>query len=1393
MSTSTFEVELEVYPDGPDDEDEGTVPGQEAAGGRHRIRLRVSDPDLQFDNSSEWAVVQFPAELYQRGAVDPLAYGQKLTTTILAPDGLREVFNDVVRRSAIDGRACHFRAYLSRRDPWLQVIRWETLLDGRREGTPTPLFTNARTFFSRFPSTPRQVVPVHFGKLASLRALVVVAAPRFDPDGPLPPIDRDEELTIANQALGAFRPENVSLLNGPSTLNGIAEKLGRDPVDVLYLIGHGVLAGDEPEIVLEASDGGPTQVRGIELVKMLAGLECKPSLVFLTVCQSASEPARARGFRGIGQLLATDVGIGSVIAMQGRVGVGSARKFVKIFFKQLCTHGNVPCAVAEARHSVSLDQQADWWIPVLFFRMKTSNVVTIDAPDHPLWNEAERRCNEQVRNIWERTPAAQDDLYVPRSVEADFERFVLVSDKSTMVIIGQSGMGKTTLAARMMKRFSEEGHLCMFISSARLLRPAEEVERLIVEQFTEATILPKDFWTEMNKECSRRGKKLIVIFDAVNEFNPLAGAPEARQAVLGTSPLAFLERLNAMAEAARAYPNVKYLITSRPETWRRGLDRDLVRIRDSKGAYFVAREGLAHELPRFDEVEAQRAYEKYRRSAYRIATPYKELDALTRYLLRDPLLLMVTCRTFRGRAIPAGLDTNDLFDAYRKLLIDEGTVANQPVAEALETLVAAMFDAREGSTHLIVRDSVPSSGVLSASEIAYLLERNVLRLEGQQVRLMYDRFAEHLFAARLLRELERRQTIEAKVGIICGNLPIAQRLNTAFAALQRTLVLSRSQSVNHGELLKAVAAYDERGLALVVAALARLAMVASSANPSQGIDLLQELLSAAQRDVERRLARKHRAGDKPLFPVIDAVYRILLDQEYRNWLEEKGSLKAVHLRVLHSFFIWGFKHAHAVISGGAIQYLYFLWQRDKSIEDAIAITQLLVEQTRPLSLGSALSAQKNLVANTMGLFILILAEARDDKSMQRILPIAKSFIRRLDLRFQRPGLRGALWLFPILLGYYAMKNIFAHVPNPINLKALRRLLRSKKHLADFAQVFSLCEPGPVAAAAWRNISPERLAVLARSNNSFVFQMLSFALSARHERATTAAERAEALRSIEAIYESTPTHDTAEYCASIAMYHINYFGNRELVTEETLKIMGHMAGDILLRHKGQLSIDSDVPGQAPEQKNFNIIGTYGRALWQNGEKLGQTREARLSSRALKYAVDALEDAKRRRDFDYYQYVCDNIGLLGVLIEPQQVLEVVAHVLRDVALLESQRETCFEPLPFPDDQREKLRNIAINSLANIRVLYKQEVDAFLLEDLEKPDLHARVAVAPAEFKLSDFYSWTFEQLMFRLLTSYYEPVGRLAMTTIREAVKKPSARSCLTAAVRKMISDLAMLSP
>ncbi len=183
---------------------------------------------------------------------------------------------------------------------------------------------------------------------------------------------------------------------GLVTLDRLKEKLA-EGYDILYLVCHGALLPDDPDeegsperpyLILESAEGPYDRTDAGLLVDYIGNLppEKSPRLVVLASCQSGGQgkvpdtqkdPAEIdeeersydRGaLAAVGPRL-VDAGVPAVLAMQDNVTMETVRQFMPTFFTTLLQGaGQVDQAMAVARNRIS--QRLDWWVPVLYLRLR---------------------------------------------------------------------------------------------------------------------------------------------------------------------------------------------------------------------------------------------------------------------------------------------------------------------------------------------------------------------------------------------------------------------------------------------------------------------------------------------------------------------------------------------------------------------------------------------------------------------------------------------------------------------------------------------------------------------------------------------------------------------------------------------------------------------------------------------------------------------------------------------------------------------------------------------------------------------------------------------------------------------------------------------------------------
>jgi hypothetical protein len=497
-----------------------------------------------------------------------------------------------------------------------------------------------------------------------------------------------------------------------------------------------------------------------------------------------------------------------------------------------------------------------------------------------------------------------------------------------------------------------------------------------------------------------------------------------------------------------------------------------------------------------------------------------------------------------------------------------------------------------------------------------LKEQNVIRewkVKGDtgdqpitNIRFTYDRFAEYLLSNRLYRLILAREKAgealpDASRSIVSKNLASSQSDPVIYGALQRTIFLLRRKSSGYVPVLRAISEIDARGQWLVISVLARTAR-----QQNGGIELLAELL--------KKLGKgKSYSGRR--FPVIDSVYRVLRDEDYRLWVEQQEErIRTAHLSVLYEHFIEAFQEEDPVIWAAAVQYLFFLWTSSSThaYTDAKGITDRLKQSMGP-AVGMALSGRRRRGFRSLAaLMVLVLAEVPSERFADAV-EASGAMVKRLKLR----GLNLIASLFVDTFILKFTMNLLAQLPNPVQLDSLNRYFENRDQELPIAEeVLQLlgkdCDTS--------RISLDALKRLTHTDQSFTIQMLTFVVSVNYERARTVEARSKVLDLARDLFYAEPRSPIAEYCASLALYHINVFGSNG--TQDSMDLMGRMADSILTERQGHLQLSG-------KTHNFNIIGTYGRALHKHVKAADEPGSSGPS--AMRYVLNSLRAAKEKQSW------------------------------------------------------------------------------------------------------------------------------------------------------------------
>lgn len=249
----------------------------------------------------------------------------------------------------------------------LHDVRWECL-SWLFRGNWLPLAATPTTPFSRllFPETK------NYGRLPQtewpLRIVVAISNPaNLTIRSNLPSLNEELEW---NELQRAFSPlqglVEVERVEAPVSLDQICKTLEKKP-HIFHFLGHGAFNQRTQQAALFLEDGPQRQVKIVneeEWQRRLAMLPQLPHLVVLAACESAG---RVNAGALVGMAPATVMaGVSAILAMQDKVGIEAARKFVYHFYRRLATHGQLDLAANEARSYLLDSSSWSWTIPTLF-------------------------------------------------------------------------------------------------------------------------------------------------------------------------------------------------------------------------------------------------------------------------------------------------------------------------------------------------------------------------------------------------------------------------------------------------------------------------------------------------------------------------------------------------------------------------------------------------------------------------------------------------------------------------------------------------------------------------------------------------------------------------------------------------------------------------------------------------------------------------------------------------------------------------------------------------------------------------------------------------------------------------------------------------------------------
>jgi len=295
------------------------------------------------------------------------------------------------------------------------------------------------------------------------------------------------------------------------------------------------------------------------------------------------------------------------------------------------------------------------------------------------------------QNIGDSSKKYNPALYLDRRETRNIFDDFLASDKSCLVITGKSGVGKTNFVMATVDAYQEEENICTLAYNGARLPAENTLSELFGKELENRIELPprkSDVWEMLSAIAGINDKQVIVFIDAINE-NP--------NATIVLQKIDFLVGSNP-------YPWLKFVITSRPESWR-VMNRKL-KLAEHKYYWRQGEDEMGVELKEFSQIdpisltmsidkfsrdEASIAYNKYQ-AVFGLKTEYENLTIEVRHALQDPLVLRLIAVIYKDMSVPSTLQINQIYASFIDALISSGMLSRKDIHFINREIVSRMAD-----------------------------------------------------------------------------------------------------------------------------------------------------------------------------------------------------------------------------------------------------------------------------------------------------------------------------------------------------------------------------------------------------------------------------------------------------------------------------------------------------------------------------------------------------------------------------------------------------------------------------------------------------------------------------------------------------------------------------
>ncbi|MDE6641897.1 MAG: CHAT domain-containing protein, partial [Acetatifactor sp.] len=372
-------------------------------------------------------------------------------------------------------------------------------------------------------------------------------------------------------------PVTVDILR-PPTFDQLRKVLYDHPghYHIVHFDGHGgygavmnspagnLYAAPEGQLVFETDNGAPDPVDTRLLAQLLA--EYNIPFMVMNACQSGMIDGQAQDpFASVAAGL-LKAGVRSVVAMGYSLYVSGAKAFIPAFYERLFSTGKVSEAVRAGRGKM-LQQSArdcivgqlplqDWVVPVLYQQLSSESAVL------PKLLPAQG-AGEEASILPESARVDGDYGFIGRGRDIQrLERAMLRQPQAAILIHGQAGVGKTSLAKGFLRWLGQSGGLRgdVFWFNFQEIHSAEYVINQLLDKLADTSVLARP--TEEKQKILTQllsDKPCLLVWDNFESASGIEGTEIQPQ--LSTEDRDILARLLKGLRKGKT----KVLLTSRSE------------------------------------------------------------------------------------------------------------------------------------------------------------------------------------------------------------------------------------------------------------------------------------------------------------------------------------------------------------------------------------------------------------------------------------------------------------------------------------------------------------------------------------------------------------------------------------------------------------------------------------------------------------------------------------------------------------------------------------------------------------------------------------------------------------------------------------------------------------